>query len=167
MNWCTALNTSLSNLEVDNKELEGRTILDVPGYEQKNDFGIVTYSHYEIEGSGEKVEVATTRPEVLGDTGIAVNPRDERYTHLVDKYATHPFIKRRLPIITGFGASIRLLEASDANPAGCVSQAVNADAACYLLAKEHVDIDAEINKAKVRLAKANEGVFKQRKIMGG
>src|SRR5262249_34696220 len=34
VNWCTALNTSLSNLEVDNKELQGRTLLDVPGYER-------------------------------------------------------------------------------------------------------------------------------------
>ena len=67
----------------------------------------------------------------------------------------------------GSGASISLLSANDAKPAGCVAQAVNAEAACYLLVKGRVDIDAEINKAKTRLAKASEGVRKQRKIMDG
>lgn len=99
VNWCTALNTSLANLEVDSIELKGRTMLDVPGYEKKIEFGVITYFQYEIEGSNEKIEVATTRPEtILGDTGIAVHPKDERYTHLVGKYAKHPFTERRLPI---------------------------------------------------------------------
>lgn len=99
VNWCTALNTSLSNLEVDSIELKGRTMLDVPGYEKKIEFGVITYFKYEIERSNEKIEVATTRPEtILGDTGIAVHPKDERYTHLVRKYAKHPFTERRLPI---------------------------------------------------------------------
>ena len=123
VNWCTALNTSLSNLEVDNKELEGRTMLDVPGYEKKIEFGVITYFQYEVEGSNEKVEVATTRPEtMLGDTGIAVNPKDERYTHLVGKYVTHPFVKRRLPIFTddyvdvNFGSgAVKMTPAHDHN----------------------------------------------------
>lgn len=42
VNWCTQLNTALSNLEVDNKELPGRTLLDVPGYERKVEFGVIT-----------------------------------------------------------------------------------------------------------------------------
>ncbi len=102
VNWCTALNTSLSNLEVDNIELEGRKLLDVPGYDKKVEFGVLTHFQYEIEGTKEKIEVATTRPEtMLGDTGIAVNPKDERYKHLIGKFATHPFISdRRLPIFT-------------------------------------------------------------------
>lgn len=56
---------------------------------------------YPIQGSEETIEVATTRIEtMLGDTGIAVNPKDQRYTHLVGKFATHPFIEgRKLPIV--------------------------------------------------------------------
>ena len=100
VNWCTQLRTSLSNLEVDTKDLSGPTLLDVPGYDKKIEFGVMTHFHYEIEGSNERIEIATTRPEtILGDTGIAVNPKDERYTHLVGKYARHPFLDRRIPII--------------------------------------------------------------------
>lgn len=65
----------------------------------------------------------------------------------------------------GSGASIRLIGADDAKPTGCVAQAVNADAACYLLVKGRVDIDAEIEKAKSKLAKASEAVDERRKMM--
>jgi valyl-tRNA synthetase len=101
VNWCTKLNTSLSNLEVANKELSGRTLLDVPGYDKKVEFGVIVHFKYPIEGSDEKIEVATTRVEtMLGDTGIAVHPDDERYKHLVGKNAVHPFIEgRMLPIV--------------------------------------------------------------------
>jgi valyl-tRNA synthetase len=100
VNWCTQLNTALSNLEVDNKELTGRTLLDVPGYERKVEFGVLTHFKYPIEGTEDFIEVATTRPEtMLGDTAIAVNPKDERYKHLVGKKAKHPFVERSIPII--------------------------------------------------------------------
>ena len=100
VNWCPKLNTALSNLEVVNKELEGRTMLDVPSYDKKVEFGVLTHFKYPIEGSSETIEVATTRPEtMLGDTGIAVNPKDERYKHLLGKKAKHPFINRLLPIV--------------------------------------------------------------------
>ena len=123
VNWCTQLSTSLSNLEVDNKELEGRTMLDVPGYEKKIEFGVLTHFQYEIEGSDEKIEVATTRPEtMLGDTGIVVHPEDERYKHLVGKYAKHPFVDRRLRIIADeyakmdFGSgAVKMTPAHDPN----------------------------------------------------
>lgn len=99
VNWCTQLNTALSNLEVDNKDLEGRTMLDVPGYDRKIEFGVITHFKYPIDGSEETIEVATTRPEtMLGDTGIAVHPSDKRYTHLVGKFAKHPFVDRLIPI---------------------------------------------------------------------
>ena len=101
VNWCTKLNTALSNLEVDNKDLEGRTLLGVPGYERKVEFGVITHFKYPIEGSEATIEVATTRPEtMLGDTGIAVHPNDERYQHLIGKKARHPFIENRvMPIV--------------------------------------------------------------------
>lgn len=101
VNWCTKLNTSLSNLEVQNKELTSRALLDVPGYDKKIEFGVIVHFCYEIEGTNEKIEVATTRPEtILGDTGIAVHPDDERFKHLIGKKAQHPFIEGRLlPIV--------------------------------------------------------------------
>ncbi|KAI9698483.1 MAG: Valine--tRNA ligase, mitochondrial [Candelina mexicana] len=123
IHWCVKLNTAVSNLEVDNKELEGRTLLDVPGYERKVEFGVLTHFKYEIDGSDETIEVATTRPEtMLGDTGIAVSPKDERYKHLVGKNARHPFVNRLLPIFTddhvdpefGTGA-VKITPAHDAN----------------------------------------------------
>lgn len=100
VNWCTALNTGISNLEIDNKELGGRTLMTVPGYERKVEFGVMTHLNYPIEGSEETIEIATTRPEtMLGDTGIAVCPTEMRWKHLIGKKARHPFIKGRfLPI---------------------------------------------------------------------
>ncbi|KAJ5818227.1 valine--tRNA ligase [Penicillium riverlandense] len=104
VNWCVALNTSLSNLEVDNKEVEGRTLLDVPGYERKVEFGVLTHFCYEMDGTKERLEVATTRPETMvGDTGIAVHPNDKRYQHLIGKFARHPFVDRLLPIVPDEG----------------------------------------------------------------
>ncbi len=110
VHWCTKLNTTLSNLEVDNKELFGRTLLDVPGYDRKVEFGIIVHFKYPIKDSDEMIEVATTRPEtMLGDTGIAVHPNDKRYTHLVGKTAVHPFIPGRLlPIIADEYADMEL-----------------------------------------------------------
>lgn len=100
VNWCTQLNTALSTLEVENKEITGRTLLSVPGYEKKVEFGVLTHFKYQIDGSEETIEVATTRPEtMLGDTGIAVHPDDARYTHLVGKSARHPFTNRLLRIV--------------------------------------------------------------------
>lgn len=102
VNWCTKLNTGVSNLEVDQKELEGRTLLEVPGYDKKVEFGVLTYFQYEIEGSDEKIAVATTRPEtILGDTGIAVNPTEENpaWKSFIGKNAKHPFLDRLLPIV--------------------------------------------------------------------
>ncbi|RAL03634.1 valine--tRNA ligase [Aspergillus ibericus CBS 121593] len=100
VNWCVALNTSLSNLEVENKEVEGRTLLDVPGYERKVEFGVLTHFCYEIDGTTERIEIATTRPEtMIGDSGIAVHPDDQRYKHLIGKFARHPFVDRLMPIV--------------------------------------------------------------------
>ncbi|KAI9462013.1 tRNA synthetases class I-domain-containing protein [Lactarius psammicola] len=102
VNWCVRLNTTLSNLEVDQKQLEKRTFLSVPGYApgEKFEFGVITSFAYPIENSDEKIIVATTRPEtMLGDTAIAVHPDDERYKHLHGKFAVHPFVDRRIPIV--------------------------------------------------------------------
>lgn len=123
VNWCVQLNTALSNLEVDNKELTGRTVLSVPGYERKVEFGVLTHFKYPIEGTDQFIEVATTRPEtLLGDTGIAVHPNDARYKDVVGKKARHPFVDRLMPIVAdeyvdpefGTGA-VKLTPAHDPN----------------------------------------------------
>jgi valyl-tRNA synthetase len=87
-------------------------------------FVVITHFKYPVEGSDETIEVATTRPEtMLGDTGIAVHPDDERYKHLVGKRARHPFVEGRfLPIVAddyvdkefGTGA-VKLTPAHDQN----------------------------------------------------
>ncbi|KIM79390.1 hypothetical protein PILCRDRAFT_792056 [Piloderma croceum F 1598] len=103
VNWCVRLNTTLSNLEVEQKQLTGRTLLNVPGYDSKEkfEFGVITSFAYPIENSDEKIVVATTRPEtMLGDTAVAVHPDDPRYKHLHGKFVLHPFVNRRLPIVT-------------------------------------------------------------------
>jgi len=123
VNWCVQLNTALSTIEVDNKELTGRTVLDVPGYERKVEFGVLTHFKYAIDGTDEFIEIATTRPEtMLGDSGIAVHPKDDRYKHLVGKKAKHPFVDRLMPIVAddyvdpefGTGA-VKLTPAHDPN----------------------------------------------------
>lgn len=118
--------------QCDPKELKGRELLgNLPGYDPKErfEFGVLTSFAYHIEGSDEKIVVATTRPETMvGDTGIAVHPDDKRYTHLVGKNAIHPFIPgRKVPIVTdaelvdmefGTGA-VKITPAHDPNDFKC------------------------------------------------
>jgi valyl-tRNA synthetase len=84
VNWCPASQSAVSDLEVDNKEVDGH---------------LWHFSYPLSDGSG-SLEVATTRPEtMLGDTAVAVNPKDERYQHLVGKTLTLPILGREIPII--------------------------------------------------------------------
>jgi len=100
VNWSCALNSAISDIEVDKKEVSGETKLSVPGYTQKIQFGVLHYFTYNVQDSDEKITVATTRIEtMLGDTGIAVHPNDERYKSLVGKHAIHPFCNRLLQIV--------------------------------------------------------------------
>lgn len=132
VNWCTALSTSLSNLEVDNVDLPGRTLLSVPGYDKKIEFGVLTHFYYEMEGSDKKIEIATTRPEtMLGDTGIAVHPSDKRYTEFLGKRAKHPFIE---------GRYLRIVAADDVDPefgTGAVKITPAHDAKDFARGKQH------------------------------
>lgn len=102
VNWCVQLNTTLSNLEVDQKQLNGRTLMNVPGYpaNERIEFGVITSFAYQIVGSDERLIVATTRPEtILGDTAVAVHPDDARYKHLHGKLLQHPFLDRQIPVV--------------------------------------------------------------------
>ncbi|MCF8715868.1 valine--tRNA ligase [Joostella atrarenae] len=84
VNWDPEAKTTLSDEEVI--------------YEERQ--GLLYYLEYAIEGSDEKVTIATTRPEtILGDTAICINPNDERYQHLKGKKAIVPLTDRTIPII--------------------------------------------------------------------
>ncbi|MBZ0181936.1 MAG: valine--tRNA ligase [Melioribacteraceae bacterium] len=83
VNWCPASKSAISDEEVI--------------YQTQN--GKLWYFKYKIKEENEYVIVATTRPEtMLGDTGIAVNPNDERYKHLIGKKVILPIVGREIPI---------------------------------------------------------------------
>ncbi|MBW4553045.1 MAG: valine--tRNA ligase [Aphanocapsa sp. GSE-SYN-MK-11-07L] len=84
VNWCPASQSAVSDLEVENQEVNGH----------------LWYFRYPLtDGSGD-LEVATTRPEtMLGDTAVAVNPNDDRYKHLIGQTLTLPILERQIPIV--------------------------------------------------------------------
>lgn len=85
---------------MDYIDIKERTFLEVPGYENRVEFGVLTSFAYPLENNLGEIVVATTRIEtMLGDTAIAVHPDDDRYKHLHGKHAIHPFNGRRIPII--------------------------------------------------------------------
>lgn len=64
---------------MDKVELPGRTLISVPGYSGKVEFGVLVYFAYKFVDSGEEIVVATTRIEtMLSDSGVAVHPNDKR-----------------------------------------------------------------------------------------
>ena len=84
VNWCPESQSAVSDLEVENKEVNGN----------------LWHFRYPLTDGSGYVEVATTRPEtMLGDTGVAVNPNDDRYKHLIGKTLTLPIMNREIPII--------------------------------------------------------------------
>ncbi len=84
VNWCSGCGTAISDLEVKHEDVAGKL------YEIR----------YPVVGINEFITVATTRPEtMLGDTAVAVNPKDERYLHLHGKRALLPLMNREIPII--------------------------------------------------------------------
>ena len=85
VNWCTSCNTSISDAEVEYKEEASH----------------LWHIRYKISGTEDKyIEVATTRPEtMLGDTAVAVHPKDERYKDLVGKTCILPIMNKEIPII--------------------------------------------------------------------
>ncbi len=85
VNWDPKFQSAISDLEVETKEIRG----------------FIWHLTYPLaDGSGRSITVATTRPEtMLGDTAVAVNPADERYTDLVGQHVTLPLTGRRIPIV--------------------------------------------------------------------
>lgn len=100
VNWSCQLKTAISDIEVDHIELEGPTMLSVPGHKKQVEFGVITSFAYPREDGQGEVVVATTRIEtMLGDTAVAVHPEDERYKSLHGKFLVHPFNGRKIPVI--------------------------------------------------------------------
>ena len=84
VNWDTVLKTAISDLEVDQREVNSK----------------LYHIKYPINETTEFITIATTRPEtMLGDTAVAVNPKDKRYDHLVGKLVTVPITERKVKII--------------------------------------------------------------------
>ena len=107
VNWCPRCHTALSDEEVDHVETAGH----------------LWYIKYPVKDSKLSVTVATTRPEtMLGDTGVAVHPKDRRYGKLVGKTAVLPLMRREIPIVAddtvdpkfGTGA-VKVTPAHDSN----------------------------------------------------
>ncbi len=131
INWCPHCRTALSDAEVEYSE----------------DAGHFWHIRYPIKDSNEYLTIATTRPEtLLGDTAVAVNPEDERYTHLVGKTLILPLVNREIPIIADdyvdkeFGT-------------GCVKITPAHDPNDFMVGQRH---DLEIIKVMDDDAKINE-----------
>nr|XP_009777960.1 PREDICTED: valine--tRNA ligase-like [Nicotiana sylvestris] len=100
VHWDCVLRTAISDIEVEYADIKEKTFLNVPGYEEPVEFGVLTSFAYPLEGGLGEIVVATTRIEtMLGDTAIAIHPEDKRYSHLHGKFAIHPFNERKLPIV--------------------------------------------------------------------
>lgn len=107
VNWCPNCHTAISDAEVEYKEEASH----------------LWHLRYKIKGENRYVEVATTRPEtMLGDTAVAVNPEDKRYTGIVGKTCIVPIVNREIPIIadefveTEFGTGcVKITPAHDPN----------------------------------------------------
>ena len=91
VNWDTKLETAISDLEVEQKEVQSN----------------LYYIKYKIDGENNFLTIATTRPEtMLGDTAVAVNPRDTRYKKYIGKKIIVPIVERKVDIITDKYVSI-------------------------------------------------------------
>ncbi len=107
INWCPSCKTALSDAEVEYAEEQGH----------------FWYFAYPVEGSDEKIVIATTRPEtMLGDTAVAVHPTDKRYAHLVGKTLLLPLTDRKIPLVAdeyvdpAFGTgAVKITPAHDPN----------------------------------------------------
>jgi valyl-tRNA synthetase len=110
VNWCPASQSAVSDVEVENKEVDGH---------------LWHFRYPLVDGSG-YLEVATTRPEtMLGDTAVAVNPQDPRYQEWIGKTLRLPLVGREIPIIADdhvepeFGTGcVKVTPAHDANDFG-------------------------------------------------
>ncbi|CAD8124442.1 unnamed protein product [Paramecium sonneborni] len=128
VNWSCQLKTAISDIEVNYEDIKAPTKLQVPGHKEPVEFGWLTHFAYKVKDSNEELIVATTRLEtMLGDTAVAVNSKDQRYSHLIGKELIHPFCDRLIKVIAddqlvdmtfGTGA-VKVTPAHDPNDYEC------------------------------------------------
>ncbi|MCY9527753.1 MULTISPECIES: valine--tRNA ligase [Paenibacillus] len=107
INWDPAARTALSDIEVEYKEVQGH----------------LYHLQYPLKDGSGTITVATTRPEtMLGDTAVAVHPKDERYKHMIGKMLVLPIVGRKIPVIADdyvdkdFGSgAVKITPAHDPN----------------------------------------------------
>src|SRR5690606_9557157 len=107
INWDPASRTALSDIEVEYKEVQGN----------------LYHLEYPLKDGSGSITVATTRPEtMLGDTAVAVHPKDERYQHMIGKMLVLPVIGREIPVVADeyvemeFGSgAVKITPAHDPN----------------------------------------------------
>jgi len=126
INWCPRHQTALSDLEIKHEIKKGK-LWHIKYYlkSQKTNF------QKQEKGSKNYIIVATTRPEtMLGDTGIAVNPKDKRYKKFVGKTAILPLINREIPIVASNKVDVNF-------GTGAVKVTPACDVIDFEIAKEH------------------------------
>lgn len=101
VNWCNALKSTVSDIEVENVPINEPSDLSLPNYIKPVRFGLIYDFAYKVYDSTEEIIVSTTMPEtMLGDVAVAVHPEDKRYQHLEGKRVIHPFrTNETIPII--------------------------------------------------------------------
>ncbi|KAK3921328.1 Valine--tRNA ligase [Frankliniella fusca] len=100
VSWSCWLRSTISDIEIENHEVNGPTNFQVPGYTQPIQFGKLTNIVYKNCNRENEIIVSTTRPEtMLGDVAIAVHPADSRYQHLHGSYFWHPYRHEKIPLI--------------------------------------------------------------------
>ncbi len=136
VNWCPRCHTAISDLEVEYTE-------------EKGGFWHIRYPFAEGEGS---IEVATTRPEtMLGDTAVAVNPRDERYKDVIGKEVILPLVNKKIPIIADDYVSVEF-------GTGAVKITPSCDPNDFEMAQRH-DIEVIIIMDGNAVINENGGVY--------
>jgi len=148
VNWCPRCGTSLSDLELEYKEEKGNL------WHIK--YLIVPCSKFHVPSS---IVVATTRPEtMLGDTAVAVNPKDERYKNLIGQKVVLPLCNREIPII-----SDRLVDVSFGT--GAVKVTPAHDLTDYQIAQNHNLKSIKIIDEKGRITKEAPAAYQGLKTL--
>ncbi|RZF33600.1 hypothetical protein LSTR_LSTR009056 [Laodelphax striatellus] len=100
VNWSCYLQSTISDIEVEHRLINGPQNLNVPGYASPVKFGIIDDFAYKVVNSDKEIVVSTTRIEtMLGDVAVAVNPNDERYRELHGARLRHPLRNAEIPVV--------------------------------------------------------------------
>ena len=109
VNWSPALSSAISDMEVTHVQVGGGEAYEVPGWDRPVQLGVMVDIAYKVVGSEEELVVSTTRPEtMLGDTGLAVHPDDERYKKWHGASVWHPTRQCQIPVVCDQSVDIEL-----------------------------------------------------------